>query len=224
MASWKGHLGFGLLTAVFYLGFCASVFAISWLYSPLLFSAVVIGAFLPDLDSNTSVPVRILFRSMTVIGAIVSGYIIYQTETDPVLYLLIGPLGAALLIHFVVFALFKKMTTHRGIFHSLPAIAISSLSFLIMLRFAKAPKQLGVLLAVGLGLGYFSHLFLDKLFGAVTLSGAAFKPNAGAGDPLKLYSKHLVVNILSYGLLFVLLYLNLDFLNSVSQELFQAIR
>lgn len=117
MAGWKGHLTFGFCVALVYLAFCAFSFVLAWWCSPLLFFAVIVGAFLPDLDSDSSVPVRVLFRLLCTAGALGSGYIISQTESDPVLYLLIGPLGAAILVHFVLFRLFKKITVHRGIFH-----------------------------------------------------------------------------------------------------------
>jgi membrane-bound metal-dependent hydrolase YbcI (DUF457 family) len=215
MASWKGHLSFGIVSGLVYAACTSTLFTLSWLYSPLMFLAVVLGAFLPDLDSDTSVPVRVLFRSLTVAAGGLTAIALYVLQTPPPYFLFFGPAVAMSLVYFVIFKVFNKVTAHRGIFHSIPAIFISGLLALYGLTAISVPAYPGFVLAGGVGLGFFSHLLLDKMFGAVTLSGAVFKPNRSSGDPLKLISKHLGVSALAYAILAGLYYLNFEVLEAV---------
>ena len=215
MASWKGHLGFGIVSGLAYAACAGSIFTLSWMYSPLMFFAVVLGAFLPDLDSDTSVPVRVLFRCLTISVGVLTAIAFYVLQMPPPYFLFFGPAIAMGVVYFVIFRLFNKITAHRGIFHSVPAIFIASLLALYLLELIKVPPYPGFILATGVGLGFFSHLLLDKMFGTVTLSGTIFKPSRSSGDPLKLASKHLYVSLFAYALLAGLYYLNHETLDGV---------
>ena len=66
MAGYKAHFAFGVLTAA-----CVAVamLVISWvslMVMPVVFLLAVIGSMLPDLDSDTGVPVRLLFGTLAV--------------------------------------------------------------------------------------------------------------------------------------------------------------
>ena len=66
MAGYRAHFAFGVLTAA-----CVAVamLVVSWVslnVMPLVFLFAVIGSMLPDLDSDTGVPVRLLFGTLAV--------------------------------------------------------------------------------------------------------------------------------------------------------------
>ena len=72
MASFKAHMAFGIFTAFgwTFLLFTLSLISI-WLM-PLVVFLTIIGSFLPDLDSDTGLPLKIL---LTIFSILVSCFV-----------------------------------------------------------------------------------------------------------------------------------------------------
>gem|GEM_PF-1642874 len=64
MASFKAHISFGVATAV---ALSIAVIALAWTPVPLVFIMTIVGSMLPDIDSDTGKPVKILFSVFSVI-------------------------------------------------------------------------------------------------------------------------------------------------------------
>src|SRR3954463_504653 len=78
-----------------------------------------VAGMLPDLDSDTGKPVRELFGLIATVGALMVFHRLRHSDLDPDSRILAAA-GFYLLVRFGVSALFKRLTVHRGMCHSLP--------------------------------------------------------------------------------------------------------
>jgi hypothetical protein len=208
MASYRGHLAFASALGAAYAGVGIYRWDLDW--GPVVLGAglTTLGGLLPDLDSDSGVPVRELFSA----AAAVTPLVLYdrlraaRLSTEQTLALL-G--GVYLLIRYGLAALFKRWTVHRGMFHSLPALLISGLAaFLLYHPSPPGPDtaRLRLFLAGAVMLGFLSHLVLDVLY-SVDLMGAHVRLKKYAGSPLKLFSASWPATAAAYVVLGGLAYL-----------------
>jgi len=208
MAGYKAHMAFGMATG---LGWSIAVLMLSLAsvgFIPIIFVFTVVGAFLPDLDSDTGVPLKILLITFSLIGALFIGWIIIKQETSSLLELSSAPILTGLFIYYGIGGIFKKLTHHRGIFHSIPAVILATLISLTILNQFELENNIKIALSLGLGLGYLCHLILDELNSVVNLGGLPFIPNKSIGTALKLYSKNWKISLAIYIALGFLLFQN----------------
>jgi hypothetical protein len=208
MASYKAHMAFGILTGIVWSIIIALFSIIAFWLIPIVFIITVIGAFLPDLDSDSGVPMRILLQFLSLASAIIFLFYVYKLDVKN-LYLIVG--WSIFIIFFVYYGLggiLKKMTRHRGIFHSVPAAILSVLISLSIVNFFNIPSVTKIIVSLSVGLGYFSHLLLDEMNSVVNLEGVPFFPKKSLGSALKLFSKNKIVSSLVYLAVIVLLWSN----------------
>jgi len=177
-------------------------------FLPLLFVATVVGAFLPDLDSDTSAPLKILLVIFSVLGSAVAGWIVFNQEDSFWLRLVGISAFSGLFIYYGIGGIFKKLTHHRGIFHSIPAVLLSALLTLTLLNQIDLDVNIKIIISLSVGFGYLCHLILDELNSAVNLGGIPFIPNKSIGTALKLYSKNWKISLGVYGITGWLLFQN----------------
>ncbi len=169
----------------------------------LYFSLGTVGGLLPDLDSDNSVLLRIIFSLLAVFAGFAAMFRFVEvfSLTEFLLIWLISFLA----IYFGVFAVFKNFTVHRGIFHSIPAAGtaaiLTTLCLFHVFNFEEATAWMGGLFT---GMGFLIHLILDEIY-SVDLTNRRIKKSSGSA--LKLYDpKNYLVSILIYlGLLSLLL-------------------
>lgn len=162
-----------------------------------------VGGMLPDLDSDSGVPVRELFALAAVMAPLVMIPRLIQmglTREGVLATMLFG----YVIIRYWLRAVFKRLTVHRGMFHSIPAMLISGLVVYLGYHSDHLPTR--VLLGVGVMAGFLSHLVLDELY-SVNLSGLRVKLNKFAGSAVKLFSPSLPGTAACYAVLGALLYL-----------------
>lgn len=158
-----------------------------------------VSGMLPDLDSDSGVPVR---ESITFAAAVVPMLMIRRFESlgmsPETMVLASGAIYLA--IRFGVAEIFKRFTVHRGMWHSIPACLISGLlAFLICssgdlnLRFFKAGAVM---------LGFLSHLVLDELW---SVDIRRFRLKSSFGTALKFWGKSGWANLATYAKLAALL-------------------
>src|SRR5262249_48261037 len=147
--------------------------------------------------SDSSVPCRELFHLAAVVVPLLLIRRLLQLglSHEQVLAVLIG---TYVLIRFGVSWLFKRLTVHRGIYHSIPAMAIAGLA--VFLLYHSSDLTIRAFLAGGMMLGFLSHLVLDELY-SVNFLGLKFRLNKYAGSALKLTSPSWSVTLVAYGLL-----------------------
>jgi membrane-bound metal-dependent hydrolase YbcI (DUF457 family) len=184
MASYRGHLLFSSALGAGLGGFAVVNRNYDWGRAFLGAGLTTLGGLLPDLDSDSGVPVRELFgAAATVVPLLLihrfrdGGY-----DAEQILVLM----GMTyVFVRYGLSLLFKRLTVHRGMFHSIPALLISGLA--VYLLYHSPNQPLRVFLAGSTMLGFLSHLVLDELF-SVDLMGARVRFNKYAGSALKLAS------------------------------------
>ncbi len=161
-----------------------------------------LAGMLPDLDSDSGVPVREL-TAFT--GALVPALMIprfYQLGMNPEQFVLATAIVYSM-VRFGFGGLFKDYTVHRGMWHSLPAAAIAGLVTFLLVSGDEQPVRLFKSGAVVLG--FLSHLVLDEL-SSVQFRRGRLRITYSLGSSLKLWTTHsLWANISVYGKLAALL-------------------
>jgi LexA-binding, inner membrane-associated putative hydrolase len=201
MASYQGHLAFSTTLGAVYGGVACWKWHLDWGPVFLGTGLTALGGLLPDLDSDSGVPVR----ELSGLAAAVAPFLLVGRlesaglSMDQILVVLAA---SYLFIRYAVAALFKAFTVHRGMFHSLPAMAIAGL--LVFLTYHHPNTGIRLFLAAGTMLGFFSHLVLDELC-SVDFMGARLTRSAGTA--LKLYSSSWTATLTAYALLGGLLWL-----------------
>jgi len=211
MASYQGHLTVSSILGAVYGSVGALGLDLDW--GPVFLGAglTALGGLLPDLDSDSSVPVRELFSLLAAVVPFVvvrrlrRAGIVFETEELIVIAILVY-----VLVRFGLARVFKSYTVHRGMFHSIPAMGIAGL---VVFFFSQNPI-IGVrlYLAGGVMLGFLSHLLLDELY-SVDFMGNRVRPNKYAGSAFKFSSPSWSATVTTYVLLTLLAYL-------ASRELF----
>ena len=206
MAMFREHIGWGAVVAVV---FVVAVYAYALVTDVallgLLFLTAVVGSFLPDVDSDSSMPFYLVYGAMTVsAGGVALLYVLPFTADWR--YLVAVPIGVIAIMWFVIGAIIKKLTHHRGIFHSLPALAIAGLGALLLARMYGLTDAPALLLGGAMALGYLTHLVLDEFYDGITLDGLPFVRSDVLGGSLKMFARSNVVNVATYTLLITLLY------------------
>lgn len=167
MGNYQQHLAFGIIV-----GACSGALGffllkIDLLHCSLAFMLGAFGAILPDLDHDESIPLREVFNvAAAVIPFIVIIKLMERDVDMAILTVIFG--GGYLFIRIVVCAVFKVITKHRGMFHSIPAMVI--VGEIVFLTYISSTWQIKLFLAVAGMLGFLSHLVLDALI-SVGFSG-----------------------------------------------------
>ncbi len=221
MAGYKEHitvsslLGAGLgATSYFFFGFTP-------VEASLTGFLTAFGGMLPDLDSQSSRPVKDLFGMLgAVLPLFIIGRIMKTIDARPTAEAL--ALTFVILYHGVRYGgmwLIGKLAVHRGMFHSIPALFITMLLTYIVSE--ESDVRVRVLFAVGIGLGFFSHLFMDELY-AIEWNGTRVRLHKYAGSAIKWVGKSQSGNLVTYGILFALLYTTAIDIGLVQVEGLQA--
>ena len=198
MASFRGHISFAAVLGAVYGAVGSIAFGLDW--GPVFLGAglTTIGGLMPDLDSDSGVPVRELFSlAATIIPLLLLhrlrrfGFSIEQTI---VLLALIY-----LFIRYGIAHVFKRYTVHRGMFHSIPGMLIAGLG--VFLVYNTSEELVRWFVAGGVMVGFLSHLVLDELC-SVDFMGARIRLNKFAGSALKFWSPSALATFIAYLLLF----------------------
>jgi len=163
-----------------------------------VFVAVLVGSFLPDLDSDDGVPFQILFGLLGV-GLAGSVFLnLHEGGQQDWKLLIILPALTFIAVRFGLGGLFKKFTHHRGMFHSIPSAIVAGLGSVWILEFFSMAEERRLFIGLAMGIGYLGHLILDEIYASVNLQGLSFRPKKSLGSALKLWSSSAVATLLIY--------------------------
>ena len=169
MADFKTHWRIGLGTSTI------SATALTWFQMsetrllPLLVLVGWIGSIIPDIDSDTSRPRKIIFDGLCLVLPPAFIYRVPILHSSP-FYAVAFWMILALFILKPLKWTFKKFTVHRGVYHSIPAALIFGMGCALLAFHEAAPKQLQLAIAIMGTTGFLTHLLLDELW-AVDFNG-----------------------------------------------------
>ena len=150
----------------------------------------VVGGLLPDIDSPTSIPIRVTFAVL----AVVAGFLVvfafggrYSLVELSILWL-----GCFLGIRFGLFNLFNRFTTHRGLIHSVPAgvgfgLATVAIAFHAFGASALHAWSCGMFVT----LGFLVHLLLDEFYSVDLFGKKLLKSSFGTALSLGSFNQPL---------------------------------
>ncbi len=142
------------------------------------FSLGVVGGLLPDIDSDMSIPVRVGFNLLSVLAAFM--VVFYCGPRWSLAEVVSAGLLAFILMRYVVFGVFARFTTHRGLVHSIPAgLIFGLLATLIAWRLFNTHPVHAWFCGIFILLGFLVHLLLDEIY-SVNLMGAYIKRSFGS--------------------------------------------
>lgn len=179
----------------------------------------LVGGVLPDLDSNTSKPIRIVFKMLSILLPMIM--ILKLSADTSVLKIFVIWLIASALLHFVVFKIFLEFTKHRGIFHSIPmGLLFGQIVIYISYFVLDADIQRASIYGFFIFFGFMIHLVLDEIF-SINAFGMYIKKSFGSA--LKLYDKDNKIGSLAiYGLNIAMLFM-IPFEAELFLELFKSL-
>jgi hypothetical protein len=206
MAGFKTHV---TVSSILGVGYGAAAYGYYHLPpSTCLLAAGLCGVsgMLPDLDSG---PGRPLHESCTFAAAAVPMLLIDHFEAWGLNHEMIVIVGAAIyfLVRFGMPEILKRLTEHRGMFHSLPtALIFGELGFLLS---SGTDERLRLFKAGGVVLGFLSHLILDEIW-----SVEFFSKHPGLkksfGTAFKLFGKEWWPNLFTFTLLGLITFTTLN--------------
>jgi membrane-bound metal-dependent hydrolase YbcI (DUF457 family) len=179
-----------------------------------------LGGILPDVDSDSGVPVRetLAFASAVTPLLVFERFRQMGLSNDSIV-LACGL--TYIIIRFGVGGLLKQYTVHRGMWHSLPAAAIAGL--LVFLVSFGQDMEIRLFKTGAMLLGYVSHLLLDELYSLDMRKGVP-RLKRSAGTALKLWGSSTWGNVSAYGKLVVLVGLVLNELGVIGEKPFHLPR
>jgi membrane-bound metal-dependent hydrolase YbcI (DUF457 family) len=153
---------------------------------------------LPDIDSDTSKSFQECIYLAAGLGAVmlVQRLRNFGLAPDTVI------LGGAAMFFFIRFGVgwfIKRVTSHRGMIHSIPAAVLAGqLLFFV----ATGTIEERLLKAISLTIGYLSHLILDEIY-SIDSTGMQFRLKKSFGTALKFYDPKRMPTVMCFYALIV---------------------
>lgn len=210
MADFRTHITFSTLCGLVYGGAAVKPLGFSPESAALAAGVTAVGGMLPDLDSDSGVPIREMSGlAAAVLPLLLTPRLVQVGLTHEGMLVTMGALY--LLIRYGFAAIVNYISVHRGMFHSLPAMLIAGL--IVYLEYHSDDLRIRLLLASGVMVGFLSHLVLDEVY-SVDFNGIRLRLKSSAGSALKFFSTEWWPNCICYGILGGLGYLAyLDWMN-----------
>lgn len=156
-----------------------------------------LGGVLPDMDSDNGV----IFRESLGVTAAVAPVLLldhFATWQLPRESLSLTIAAIYLFIRFGAGAILRRISVHRGMWHSIPAALLAGL--LIFAASAYQPQAIRLFKMAGIVTGYLWHLVLDEIYAVEPrLGGVRLKKSFGTA--LKFWGENPLANVWMYALL-----------------------
>ena len=200
MAGFKAHLSTGIATGLPLAMVGLYNLSLTIVQTVSVFGLCTVGSILPDMDSDTSRPFSWLLRSMAAILTVTWIWLSFTGDFIEFKSISVFLFSAAMLFWFLRMTL-KRLTVHRGIFHSVPAAVLFAQA--VYLGFLSSGEAMALCSAISAFIGVFSHLILDEL--SAVGSGRFFPRLKGSfGSAMKFRSGSCSTTILVYALVVLL--------------------
>ncbi|WP_419194646.1 metal-dependent hydrolase [Novipirellula herctigrandis] len=162
-----------------------------------------VSGMLPDLDSDSGIPLR----ETSMFCAAIVPILMIDRFRDMELTHEAMALAAMLIyisIRFVLVEFFKRYTVHRGMWHSIPAAASAGLlAYLVM----PCPSEaIRVYKSMAVVVGFVVHLSMDEIW-SIDFRRGRFRLKKSFGTALKFFGNNPLANVSVYAKLALLIYI-----------------
>jgi hypothetical protein len=206
MAGYREHISVSGLCGLCYGASAVFAFGFTPVQGALAGCLTWMAGMLPDLDSDTGKPIREVFSLVAAMVPLVLMRRLEQWCGGDLEAAVLAAIGVYAGIRYGAAAFLSKISVHRGMFHSIPAMLIAA--ELIFLAYRSDSLTVKLLMAGGVAIGFLSHLVLDELY-SVQWSGLRLRLNKAAGSAFKLLGRSYVPNVFTWTVLMFLTYLTL---------------
>ena len=199
MAGFKTHLAGGIAsgTGLSLIGYHFQ--GLSLMQAGAIFVVGSAAGLLPDLDSDTGKPLAFLFQLVSILVPSLLFTRAAQRFGNSPEFLICYFTLSYLLINYVVCAVIKKLTVHRGIMHSLPfALLCGGIGYLL---FAPSSRDMALMGGSAVLAGCLVHLLLDEFSSFDLKLGFIPFPKRSSGTAFKIGSDSIPATVFVYLLL-----------------------
>nr|WP_255712876.1 metal-dependent hydrolase [Rhodopirellula sp. JC740] len=162
-----------------------------------------VSGMLPDLDSDSGVPLR---ETSMFLSAIAPMLMIDRWRDMGLSHeaMALAAMIVYVAIRFVAVEGFRKFTVHRGMWHSIPAALVAALiAYMLM----PCPSEaIRVYKSGAVLVGFMTHLILDEIW-ALDFSRGSLRLKKSFGTALKFFGSSPLANFFVYGQLALFIYL-----------------
>lgn len=176
MANFQTHLSGATITSALAGSTAISLQLVSQTEVIALWALGVLGGILPDIDSDDSTALRLVFNLLGFLGAMFAVMWLYPLMSIMGLWI-VGSL-VFLFIRYTLVPIFEQFTVHRGSLHSLLAGVMFSLVAVHVANLSGTNDVFAWSAGVFVLIGFLTHLSLDELY-SVDLSNLEVKRSFG---------------------------------------------
>jgi hypothetical protein len=208
MANFNTHLSVGITASAV----LSTVFLSMKLLTPnetiVAFVIGTFGSLLPDIDADNSKSIEIAFSIISLLITMI--FVFANIELYSIIEILVMSGIIFSIFRFGFIGIFRKVSRHRGMFHSIPVAFIWGLSIVILMHnFFNINTLVSWVYGLMMTIGYIIHLALDELY-SVDLENRKMKKSYGTA--LKFFASSKIQNILVYASLIFLILIAPNFL------------
>ena len=217
MAAFHQHVSVSTALGVGYGAAAWYVMGFSPIQGALAGAFTAVAGMLPDLDSDSGRPVKEIFgllaaiAPLLLVGRVLAWFRLPPDRETVMLTLML----LYLFFRYVAAGVVKKVSVHRGMFHSIPAMIISG--ELACLAYPSDVPSVKFLMGFGTILGFLSHLLMDELW-SVQVKGIRVGLKSSSGTAFKMVGDDLGANVVAYALLATSTFMLFDSLGLVNYE------
>ncbi len=178
MASFRTHLSVAAVVSVSSAALAVQTGLSTQSEALMLFALGTLAGILPDIDSDHSIPTRLVFNLLGGVAAVLLLSVFAGRMHVAQLSALI--VASVVAVRYVLYPVFASITVHRGLFHSLPAALLLALCTAALGLYAlNWSLNFSWLSACFVGGGYVLHLLLDEFY-SVDFMGRSLKASFGS--------------------------------------------
>lgn len=220
MASFEQHVNGAVISSGVLIVPLHSASIIQTTESVILLALGLIGGVLPDLDSDNSKPIQIVFKIISIFLPLL---VILAIPNDlSIFYLVIYWLLSTLILRVTLFQFFISFTTHRGIFHTIPmGIVFAQITIYLLYKVFDYDLVFSTIAGTFLFFGFVVHLLLDEL---VSLNALGIRMKKSFGTAFKFYDSQNLVGTLFLYIFIVLFFIYLPIKVDIFLDIFDVLK
>jgi len=185
MANFNTHFTVAAGASAVVSGTLLSMEVVSPEQAVLAFAIGTLGGLLPDVDSSHSTSIKVGFNVLSLLLTIM--LIFVKSSTYSLVEMFMVSILVFLAIRYAFLEFFRKISKHRGMFHSVPVGIIWGIVVSILAHiFFDLDSLVSWVYAFMITWGYFVHLLLDETY-SVDLGNRRMKKSLGTAFKLGMF-------------------------------------